>query len=93
MLLAKQNRMPEAVATFRRAAELSPNNPQTQLNLAAALERNGERDGAIEAYRLGRTSRAQLAQSEHAKRPDCCKRPAASTEAVPYLRQRARLKS
>ncbi len=91
MLLAKQGRLPEAVVTFRRAAELSPNNAQTHLNLAAALDRSELANEAIASYRCAAhlDPNSVKAHTEAARLLHTAGR---VTEAVPHYRQLARLK-
>jgi len=47
---SEQGQLARAVGSFRRAAELVPESPELQFNLAVTLGRLGELDEAIDAY-------------------------------------------
>ncbi len=49
--LAKQGRLPEALAEARKAVALRPRNPVTRRNLAATLCANGMLEDGIREYR------------------------------------------
>ena len=50
-LLARQQRMPEAIRLLEEAARLNPTAPEPLLDLAQAEERAGNVPGAVAAYR------------------------------------------
>jgi Flp pilus assembly protein TadD len=52
-MAAQEGRLPEAIARWRKAVELNPNDYQTLFNLATTLEKQGDLGGAranLEAY-------------------------------------------
>jgi len=53
VMAAQEGRIPEAIARWRKAAELNPDDYQTLFNLATTLEKQGDFEGArahLEAY-------------------------------------------
>jgi Flp pilus assembly protein TadD len=64
LLLAEENRYPEAANNLGRAAELMPKNEHAHYNYGLALQHLGRRSGAeialLKAYRLSRSDPSML---------------------------------
>ena len=52
-VLLAEGRIPEAVASYRRAVELSPSNGDMQWDLGMALAYAGQKDAAMRQFRVG----------------------------------------
>ena len=59
LALAKMSALQTAIAEFRKALDINPNYPEAQYNLATALNRIGDLQGAILAFRMRLCTRRQ----------------------------------